>query len=589
MLLINKTLLKMAKGLWGWIFIIMSLKLTTLVGTALFAQVAAGFLASLADFSINQDDVGRALLSAFLASLVALTGEILVGESEYRCTAKARILLRRDIFSKILLLGVANIETLGMSRAIASAVDGVEYMQVYYSKYLPSLLYCFVAPIFLFGLIARASIISAVLFLIVSLLIFPANNIFRKTLSKLNTKVWENFGELTGYYLESLSGLPTLKLFNQDEQRELRLREKAENFSHNTAAMFRSNFMAFLFTDSTIYLTVFISVAIVSFGLSRGNLSLRNAIVVLMLGYGFFSSIRQLMVTAHQALSGIAAAQDISELLDIDTSRPVLPWDDSQKSPGSGIKLENVSFSYAGRDPVIRGVTVEIQRDKVTAVVGASGSGKSSICGLLTRFFDPSSGRITLDGVDYACYELDELRKLIVMVPQQVGVFSGTIAENLRIAAPEATDAELVEALRLVRLGEWLSEQPDGLQADVGDAGGKLSGGQKQKLGIARVLLQNAPYIIFDEATSSVDVESERDIWSCIADLSRTRTLIIISHRLSTIRMADRIYVLSKGKIEEAGSHDELMENFGLYYGLVTEQAELELHGLEHHVKEAVI
>ena len=167
------------------------------------------------------------------------------------------------------------------------------------------------------------------------------------------------------------------------------------------------------------------------------------------------------------------------------------------------------------------------------------------------------------------------------MVPQTVSLFSGTIAENLRIAAPDATDDELLEAVKEVRLADWLRSQPNGLATEVGDAGGKLSGGQRQKIGIARALLCRAEYIIFDEATSSVDMDSEREIWNCIEELAQTRTLIIISHRLSTIRNADQIYVLSEGRIAEAGDHDQLMQVHGLYRRLVEEQAQLERLGEE--------
>jgi ATP-binding cassette subfamily C protein len=222
---------------------------------------------------------------------------------------------------------------------------------------------------------------------------------------------------------------------------------------------------------------------------------------------------------------------------------------------------------------------MDIARDRVTALVGTSGSGKSTIAALLLRFFDPSGGRIDMEGIPYAAQSPEELRERIIMVPQQVGIFSGTVAENLRIAAPQAEDAELAEALRLVRLGDGLEKLPQGLETDVGDGGAKLSGGQRQKLGIARGLLRKAPYIIFDEASSGVDVDSERDIWACIAGLEGTRTLIIISHRLRTIRNADTIYVLSRGRIAESGSHEELMGNRGIYYNLVQEQATLEFRG----------
>jgi ATP-binding cassette subfamily C protein len=581
MLLISTVLLKMAGGLWFWIITIVGLKMLSLAGIALFSQTLSDFLGSMTGSPLSGALLSEALRRALSASLLVLAGEALIGEAEYRCTAKARINVRRRIFSKILQLDVGSIEKIGLSQAAASAVDGVESMQVYYSKYLPSLFYCFCAPVFLFFRLRDSSFPAALFLLIVSIVIFPANNLFRKIIKELKGDVWGSFRELTGCYLESLQGLAALKLFNQDGARALRLRDKAENFNRNLMAVIKNNFVSFLFSDGLIYLSVFASVVFVCVQLSRGEISLGDGIMVLMLGYGFFASVRQLMFSAHQALTGIAAAETIAGILDIDTKRPFLPFnrDSAGKDSFSGIRLKGVSYRYPGRDTVIRGLDMEIPKDKVTALVGPSGSGKSTVASLLLRFFDPAGGRIVMEGIPYTAQSPEELREKIVMVPQQVGIFSGTIAENLRIAAPQAGDAELIEALTLVRLGDWFSRLPGGLETDVGDGGAKLSGGQKQKLGIARVLLRRAPYIIFDEAASGVDVESEGDIWACIADLARTRTLIIISHRLRTIRDADAIYVLSRGGIAESGNHEELMKNRGVYYNLVREQGALEFRG----------
>jgi ATP-binding cassette subfamily C protein len=198
------------------------------------------------------------------------------------------------------------------------------------------------------------------------------------------------------------------------------------------------------------------------------------------------------------------------------------------------------------------------------------------------RFFDPTvqdESSITIEGVDYRCFSPEDLRKRISMVPQQVGIFSGTVAENLRIAKPTASDEELWDVLDQARLKDWAASRPEGLSIDVGDGGAKLSGGQRQKIGIARALLSQAPYLIFDEATSSVDVVHEQDIWACIAGLARTRTLIIISHRLSTIRDADTIYVLENGRVMEKGNHAALLERGSIYPELVREQEALERFG----------
>lgn len=581
MLLLNKTLLRMARGLWRWILLITGLKLAALIGLTAFARIISSFLGNVNSPELTAADAGQAILSALLAAAAMLLSELLTGEVEYRCTAKARQSLRAGIFSKVLELDVGNIEKIGPISAITSSVDGVESMQVYYSKYLPGLLYSLIAPFYLFFQLQQVSFSSAILLFAVSLLLLPVNNIFRRHIEKLKTEYWSSLEDLTGYYLESVQGLTTLKLFGRDENRTRVLAEKSRGFNNKIMDVMKVNFSSFLLTDGLIYGAVVVVAAIAAWQLLNGNLSLSDGLMVLLLSFGFFGSVRQLMSATHSALAGVSAADKVERLLAVDTSRPYHPDMPEEENPYDGIRLEHVSFRYQERNAALKDISLEIPKGKVTALVGLSGSGKSTIAALLMRFYDLENGRILLEGRDYTSFTPEELRRRVIMVPQTVHLYSGTLAENLRMAAPAATDEELMEVLREVRLKEWVLSQPDGLNTSVGDAGGKLSGGQRQKIGIARALLCKAEYIIFDEATSSVDMESEREIWSCIDELSQTRTLIIISHRLSTIQNADVIYVLENGQIAQKGIHEELMQKTGLYRQLVEEQAKLEQIGEE--------
>lgn len=582
MLLLNRTLIRMAKGLWGWIFLITALKLGTLIGTALFAGILSGTLGSLTALDMTAAKAGTAVLNALLTAVAMLVCELLTGEAVYRCTAKARQTLRTEIFSKVLELDVGNVERIGPVSAITSSVDGVEAMTVYYSQYLPGLLYSILAPIYLFFQLKNVSLPVAVVLFALSIVIMPVNNIYRKHIESLKSDYWNSLEDMTGYYLENVQGLTTFKLYGQDERRTDGLRAKAENFNRRIMDVMKVNFQSFLLTDGLIYVGVVLSTVIAGQQLLSGSISFASALMVLMLSFGFFSSVRQLMGATHSALAGVSAADKVEKLLAIDTTRPYHPEIKKESPAYAGIEIRHAVFSYSARKTAIRDVSLKIPRGKMTALVGLSGCGKSTIASLLMRFSDLESGSILIDGQDYTSIKPEDLRKKIIMVPQYVSLFSGTIAENLRIAAPNATDEELLQALSDVLLKDWVTAQPEGLNTPVGDAGSRLSGGQRQKIGIARALLCRAEYIIFDESTSSVDVESEREIWNCIGELALTRTLIIISHRLSSIRNADCIYVLENGKIAESGVHDTLMHNDGLYRKLVTEQLELEKQGEAH-------
>ena len=301
------------------------------------------------------------------------------------------------------------------------------------------------------------------------------------------------------------------------------------------------NFTSFLVTEALIYAALVIALVDSCVRITKGSITISQALIVLMLSYSYFSS------------------------------RPFDPSLPEDKEHFNGIRMEHVSYGYEGRARALQDVSLTIPKGSVVALVGLSGCGKSTTASLLMRFCDAAAGHIYMDGKDYHSMKPEELRKHIAMVPQQVNLFSGTIRENLLLADPDADDQTLMEAVKFVQSLE------KGLNSDVGNAGASLSGGQRQKIGIARALLSKAEYMIFDEATSSVDPESEKEIWETIGHLAHTRTLIIISHRMSSVRGADCIYVLKDGRVAQQGDHETLMAQDGLYHELVIRQQAMEV------------
>ncbi len=577
MLLLNKTLLRLARGLWQWILAIAAVSFLTLVGTTALAEIVSQFLGSLFEPQVVLSTVKSAVGAAFLASVFTFLAQLVKGLIEYKTAAKARSTMRKTIFSKVMELDAGGIEKIGPTSAITAAVDAVEQMQAYFSSYLPSLIFSVIAPIYLFFHLKNISLIVAVLLLFVSLILFPLHNVFRGKIEALRKTYWRSLDDMTGYYMDGLRGLTTLKLFDRDREHSRVLGEKADVLNKNINAFMKINFTSFLVTELLIYAAITVSLVICITGMRNGDITIAQALTVLMLSYSYFSAIRQLMSASHSALTAISAAGKVEEILQTDTSRPYNPELPADPEHFDGIRMEHVSYGYEGRSRALQDVSLTIPRGSSVALVGLSGCGKSTAASLLMRFCDPDQGTIFIEGKEYRSVTPQQLRTNIAMVPQQVNLFSGTIRENLLLADPNANDEKLKEALSEAGLGSFLKTIPKGLDSDVGNAGAALSGGQRQKMGIARALLSEAQYMIFDEATSSVDPQSEREIWETIGRLSKTRTLIIISHRMSTIQNANCIYVLEKGVVAQRGSHAELMQQGGLYRELVTRQQAMEV------------
>ena len=577
MLLLDKTLLKMTKGLWGWILSLVVIRVCSLVMITSFATRISYFLGNMMNPTFTHDEIKNVVIQILIVSVLIFVFQFIQGELEYRAQAAARSSIRQKLFTKTMSLDAGYIEKIGPNSAITSAVDGVEQMQVYYSVYLPSLLFSVIAPIYLFTKIYPSSFLIACILLIVSFVLLPLHNVFRYRIEKLRKSYWVSLEDMTGYYLDSIRGLSTLKLFDQSDKHAEVLGEKAEYLNHQINEFMKVNFTSFLVTEGIIYITLFICVLIAVSNLSNQTMELSTVLMILLLGYSYFGSIRQLMSATHDALTAVSAASRAEEILAVKTTeikqeKQPIPYQD-------GIVLKDVSFSYEGRKEVLHHVNIKIEKSKTTALVGLSGCGKSTIASMLMKFIYPASGAVYLNGIDYACMNREEIGKHIVMVPQTVNLFSDTIRNNLLLANPSATDEKLWQVLEEVSLDKHIRRMKDGLDTMVSESGSNLSGGQKQMMGIARALLTDAEYIIFDEATSAVDPESETIIWQCIEKLSKKRTLIIISHRLSAIRNADQIIVLQSGVVEEVGNHEQLMKNHGLYRTLVEEQNELEVQG----------
>jgi ABC-type multidrug transport system fused ATPase/permease subunit len=372
-------------------------------------------------------------------------------------------------------------------------------------------------------------------------------------------------GEMSAQLQDNFSGVKEIQSFGQQTRASGNFFGKSIRF---TEAMLRALRLSAVFNPSVEFLTSLGTVIVVGFG---GWLALQNQLNVadivsfllyLSLFYAPITGLATLLESVQQSLAG---AERVIEILDTPISVMDAPDAIDMGAANGNIRFENVNFSYVPESPVLRGINLDIKPGQMAALVGTTGVGKTTITQLISRFYDPVEGAVKLDDYDLRSITLESLRRNISVVSQDPFLFNGTIAENIAFAAPEATINEIESVARIARIHDDIAAMPQGYHTHVGERGVKLSGGQKQRIAIARAILCNAPVLILDEATASVDVETEAHIQQAINEIAGTRTIIAIAHRLSTIRNADTIYVFENGQIAQRGSHDELIAQDGIY------------------------
>lgn len=394
-----------------------------------------------------------------------------------------------------------------------------------------------------------------------------------KSLKRDSIQVQQEQGRFLSLIEETIGGLRVIKAFNAETIFSKKFSDSSNAFTKlSNKVMNRQN----LGSPMSEFLGILMIAVLLWFGgslvLVDKTLEGTQFIAFMGLAYNILTPAKAISKASYDMRKGNAAAERILEILDYEN--PIKEKENAvaMKDFRQSIQLKNVTFAYE-EQPVLRDFSLEIPKGKTIALVGQSGSGKSTIANLITRFYDVNEGQVLIDGVDVSEMQTASLRTLIGVVSQDSILFNDTIKNNLLIGKPNATDEELVAAANIANAYEFIQDLPEGFNTTIGDAGSKLSGGQKQRLSIARAVLKNPPIMVLDEATSALDTESERLVQSALENMMKNRTSVVIAHRLSTIQNADLIVVMQKGKIVEQGTHAALMQQQGMYQRLVEMQS----------------
>ena len=512
---------------------------------------------------------GTAILAALAVAVrfACTTRASRMGFLSSRTVKKA---LREAIYQKLLRLGASYNEEVKTSEVVQVAVEGVDQLETYFGAYLPQFFYAMLAPLTLFAVLCFVNVPAAVVLLICVPLIPVAIAAVQTWAKKLLSKYWGQYTALGDTFLENLQGLTTLKIYQADAAQNDEMNEQAEKFRKITMKVLTMQLNSITIMDLIAYGGAALGVIFSAMQFRAGNVTLSGALLIVVLAADFFIPMRQLGSFFHIAMNGMAASDKIFRLLD-------LPEPDKKplSCPDGDLNCRDLRFSYEPDREILHGIDLSFSKGSFTSLVGESGCGKSTIASILMGRSRGYSGSVTIGGAELREISEESLMRHITYVSHQSYLFKGTVRSNLLMGKPDASDEQLWAVLKQVNLADFLRSE-NGLDTLVAEKGGNFSGGQCQRLALARALLHDSPVYIFDEATSNIDVESENDIMAQIHALAGRKTVILISHRLANVTLSDRIYVLDHGSVVESGTHRELLAQNGLYASLRNAQQAFE-------------
>ena len=493
-------------------------------------------------------------------------------KASFHASADVKRILRNKIYGKMLALGPAYRESVNSAEIVQMAGEGVEQLETYFGRYLSQFFYSLLAPITLFFILSRISVQTALLLLLAVPLIPIVIMLVMIVAKKLLSNYFAIYYGLGDSFLEKLQGMTTLKIYQADQAAAEDMDREAELFRKITMKVLSMQLNSTSVMDIIAYGGAAVGIISALGQFSKGAISLSDVLMITLLAAEFFLPMRLLGSFFHIGMNGMKASDRIFAFLDLpeaEDGKAVLEEKEIR------ISMEKLCFSYEESREILRDVELEIPARSFVSLVGLSGSGKSTIAGILMGKNKGYKGSVKLNGRELTEFSSRSVLDKMTMIGHDSWIFKGTVRDNLLLGNPGATEEEMKEALKKVNLLSFIEAQ-GGLAMPLLSNGTNISGGQKQRLSLARALLHDTPVYIFDEATSNIDAESEERIMEVIHELAKSRTILLISHRLANVVGSDCIFMLENGRVAEAGKHEELLKKGGSYSRLFKEQKELE-------------
>ena len=478
--------------------------------------------------------------------------------------------LRQKIYDKIIKLGVRTTDNMSMAGLTQLSMEGVEQLDLYYSAYIPQFFYAMIAPIILFVVTVRINWAVALVLLACVPLIPMSIIAVSRYAKKIFAKYWGKYTSMGDSFLDSVQGLKELKIFQADAAQNIKMNETSEEFRKITMKVLVMQLASTTIMDMVAYGGAGLGIALTIHAVVNGNISAYSALFLILVAVDFFLPLRAFGSAFHIAMNGASAGNKILSLL----AQPDPVWG-NETVDSTEITVKDVTFSYDGTRDVLKHASMNFGSTGMCAIVGESGSGKSTVVNLLLGAYHPQQGSILVGNKPLETLSRESYYSHISVVSYNTYIFNETIRQNFMLAKADVTEDEIFAALKKVNLYDFIIDN-GGLDKVITEDAANISGGQKQRLALAINLVANKDIYIFDEATSNIDIESEAIIMNNIKELSKEKSVIVISHRLANVIAADTIYYIEDGEVKEHGTHNELMNMHEGYAKLYTTQKKLE-------------